>query len=77
MKYNKKNVLTLEMEDLLDYNERTLDIKVDKYFFDEFEEGDSVYVHFVEDREDCIREYEMISEDEDGITMSYVCQWED
>lgn len=64
--------------DLLDYNERTHDIEVNKFGLDmDFEEGKIVYIHFDHDREDIVREYEMVSEDYWGIVMSYVCEYED
>ena len=69
--------LILEKEDLINYNELTHDIEVDKYIFDGFEEGKVIYIHFTEDTEDCIREYEMISEDRYGIVMSYICEYVD
>ncbi len=74
--FNKKADLILEMTDLLDYNERTHDIEVDKYIFDNFVEGKVIYIHFEEDEEDIIREYEMVSEDAYGIVMSYICEYE-
>lgn len=67
--------LILEIEDLLSYNKRTHDIEVDKDIFDEFEEGKLIYIHFVEDEEDVIREYEMISENRFGIVMEYMCEY--
>lgn len=68
--------LVLEKEDLLNYNERTHDIVVDKYIFDDFHEGKIIGIHFVDD-ETIVREYEMISEDDNGIYMSYICEYED
>ena len=73
--FNNNADLILEKADLLDYNKRTHDIEVDKYIFDEFEEGKIIYIHFVEDEEDVIREYEMVSEDRFGIVMSYICEY--
>lgn len=67
--------LILEIADLLSYNKRTHDIEVDKDIFDEFEEGKLIYIHFVEDEEDVIREYEMISENRFGIVMEYMCEY--
>lgn len=69
--------LILEKADLLDYNKRTHDIEVDKSIFDEFEEGKVIYIHFVEDEEDVICEYEMVSEDRFGIVMEYMCEYSD
>lgn len=73
--FNNNADLILEKADLLDYNKRTHDIEVDKYIFDEFKEGKIIYIHFVEDEEDVIREYEMVSEDRFGIVMSYICEY--
>lgn len=67
--------LILEIADLLSYNKRTHDIEVDKTIFDEFEEGKLIYIHFVEDEDDIIREYEMVSEDKWGIVMEYMCEY--
>lgn len=77
MKFRGEKVLILEMEDLLDYDRWTHDIIVDKYVFDDFRERGTIYIHFVEDSKDCIREYEMTEEDEDGIHMDYMCEYED
>lgn len=67
--------LILEMDDLLEYNKRTHDIKVDKFVFDDYEEKKIIYIHFVEDDENCIREYKMIDEDWEGIFMEYLCEY--
>ena len=67
--------LILEIADLLSYNKYTHDIEVDKDIFDEFEEGKLIYIHFVEDEEDVIREYEMVSENRFGIVMEYMCEY--
>lgn len=75
--FNNTADLTLEIADLLDYNKRTHDIEVDKYIFDDFEEGKTICIHFVEDEDDVIREYEMVSENRFGIVMSYVCEYSD
>lgn len=69
--------ITLEIAELLEYNERTHDIEVDKRIFDDFEEGRTIYIHFVEDDDDIIREYEMVSENKIGIIMSYMCEYYD
>ena len=71
------DVLILEIADLVDYNNRTHDIKVCKYIFDDFHENKVIYIHFVEDGEGIVREYEMISEDSESIFMSYLCEYED
>lgn len=68
----------LEKEDLIDYNNRTHDIEVDKQIVDlDFEEGKLVYIHFTDDEESCVREYEMVSEDRYGIVLGYICEYED
>lgn len=73
---NKAIDLTMSIKDLIDYNKRTHDIEVDKYDINfEFEEGKLLYIHFVEDEEDIIREYEMVSENKWGIVMSYICEY--
>jgi hypothetical protein len=74
---NIKADLILEIADLLDYNKYTHDIKVDKNIFDNFKEGKKIYINFVEDTEDCVREYIMIAEDFDGIMMEYMCEYVD
>ena len=73
--FTEKADLILEMEDLLDYNGRTHDIEVDKSIFDNFEEYKTIYIHFVEDEEDIIREYVMVSENRFGIIMEYMCEY--
>lgn len=69
--------LTMSIADLLDYNNRTHDIEVDKDIFDKFEEGKTIYIHFIEDDESCIREYEMVSENRLGIMLEYMCEYSD
>ena len=72
-----ENVLILEISDLLSYNNLTHDIKVDKYIFDAFDKNKVVHIHFIEDNEGCVREYKMFSEDDEGIFMDYLCEYED
>ena len=67
--------LILNIAELLEYNKRTHDIEVDKDIFDNFEKGKTIYIHFEEDEEDVIREYEMVSEDRFGIVMEYMCEY--
>lgn len=68
--------IVLEIADLLEYNKYTHDIEVDKSIFDEFEEGKTIYIHFVEDGdEDVVHEYVMASEDRYGIIMEYMCSY--
>lgn len=67
--------LILEIADLLDYNKRTHDIEVDRNIFDDFVEDKIIYIHFVEDEDDIIREYVMVSENRYGIVMEYMCEY--
>ena len=69
--------LILEMEDLIEYDKYTHDIKVSKSVFDDFQERKIIYIHFVEDNDDCIREYKMTEEDYEGIYMEYLCEYSD
>ena len=73
----EKADLILEIGDLLSYNKFTHDIVVNKDIFDNFSKNTLIYIHFVEDEDRCIREYMMESEDADGITMSYLCEYID
>ena len=73
--YNNADLI-LELADLISYNKRTKNIEVDKSIFDEFEEGKLIYIRFVEDDEDIIREYEMVSESRYGIVMEFVDEYE-
>lgn len=73
--FNNNADLILSIDDLLEYKQRTHDIEVDKNIFDDFKEGKLIYIHFIEDEEDVIREYEMVSEDRFGIVMSYICEY--
>jgi hypothetical protein len=75
--FTKEADIILEIEELLNYNNYTHDIEVDKRIFDDFVEGKIIYIHFVEDEESCVREYKMISEDWESIKMEYICEYED
>lgn len=75
--FNNEADLILSIADLLDYNKRTHDIEVDKYIFNDFKEGKIIYIHFEEDEENVIREYEMVSENRFGIVMEYMCEYND
>ena len=68
--------LILEIADLLNYNKFTHDIMVDKRIFDNFAKNTAIYIRFIDDDNDCIREYVMTSENEDGIFMEYLCEYE-
>lgn len=75
--FNKEADLILSIDELLEYKTRTRDIEVDKRIFDDFKEGKLIYIHFIEDEDDVICEYEMVSEDRWGIVMSYICEYSD
>ena len=65
--------LVLDSEELLDFDMRTGNIKVDKDIFDDFVPNTYVNIQFVDDkREDRIAQYKMISEDDEGICMEYI-----
>lgn len=65
--------LVLDSEELLDFNMRTGNIKVDKDIFDDFVPNTYVNIQFVDDNsEDRIAQYKMISEDDEGIYMEYI-----
>jgi hypothetical protein len=65
--------LVLDSEELLDFDMRTGNIKVDKDIFDDFIPNTYVNIQFVDDnREDRIAQYKMISEDDEGIIMEYI-----
>lgn len=67
------DVLVLEQEELLEFDTKTGNIKVDKNIFDCYEENAYVNIHFVEDDyEHSIEQYKMIAEDDDGIIMEYI-----
>ena len=65
--------LVLEIADLINYNEFTHDIEVDKSIFDDFIPNTLIYIQFVEDEDNCVREYVMTEETDDGIKMEYLC----
>ena len=65
--------LVLDSEELLDFDMRTGNIKVDIGIFDDFVAGTYVNIQFVDDNnEGRIAQYKMISEDDDGIIMEYI-----
>ena len=65
--------LVLDSEELLEFDMKTGNIKVDKDIFDDFVVNTYVNIQFVDDnREDRIAQYKMISEDDDGIVMEYL-----
>ena len=64
--------LYLEVEELLDFDMRTGNIKVDKGIFDDFVQNTCVNICFVDDkREDRVVQYVMVSEDDEGIFMEW------
>lgn len=65
--------LYLEAEELLDFDMRTGNIKVDKGIFDDFVANTYVNICFVDGkRDDKVAQYAMVSEDDDGIVMEYL-----
>ena len=65
--------LYLEVEELLDFDMRTGNIKVDKGIFDDFVQNTCVNICFVDDkREDRVVQYVMVSEDDEGIFMEWL-----
>ena len=69
---NKKDILTLEREELLEYDAETEKIKVSKDIFDAFTPNSLVRIHFIEDDALKVFEYKIVSEDEDGIVLEYI-----
>lgn len=68
--------LYLEAEELLDFDMRTGNIKVDKNIFDDFVENTCINICFVDDKVDNrIVQYVMVSEDDKGISMEYLDEW--
>lgn len=65
--------LILDSEELLEFDLRTGNIKVDKSIFDSFTRDTYLNISFVDDnRQDRIAQYKMISEDGEGIFMEYI-----
>ena len=69
--------LYLEIEDLLEYDSSTGNIKVDKDLFDDFVPNTIIHICFVDsEKEDgLVNEYVMTSEDDDGIYMEWLDAW--
>ena len=61
--------LFLERSDLLEFNDKTYNIKVDKSVFDDFVRDTYINICFVDWHEDEVFQYLMVSEDNDGINM--------
>jgi hypothetical protein len=64
-------VLTLDTDDLLVNDIDKGIIKVSKDIFDDFQENTIIDIKFVDDNSEAIHTYQMIDEDEEGITMRY------
>lgn len=64
-------VLTLDTDDLLVNDIDKGIIKVSKDIFDDFQENTIIDIKFVDDNSEAIHNYQMIDEDEEGITMIY------
>lgn len=65
--------LVLEIDELLDFDEETGDIKVDIGIFDDFVKNTYVNIQFIDgDAEDTFAQYKMVSEDDEGIYMEYI-----
>lgn len=64
-------VLTLDTDDLLVNDIDKGVIKVSKDIFDDFQENTIIDIKFVDDNSEAIHTYQMIDEDEEGITMIY------
>lgn len=62
----------LEMEELLDYDCKTGNIKVDKQIFDDFVPNAYINIQFVDNCRYEVLQYIMVSEDDDGIFMEYL-----
>ena len=76
MKKCYEDVLVLEREELIDFDMRTGNIKVDNSIFDAYEENAYVNIHFVEDKyERRVAQYKMIAEEDDGIVMEYIGEY--
>lgn len=66
------SILVLEVADLLS-NDVNLDtIKVGKDIFDDFKKGTTVEIEFTDDNPGVVQIYKMVSEDNEGITMTYL-----
>ena len=65
--------LYLEAEELLEFDMRTGNIKVDKSIFDDFVVNTCVNICFVDDKRDGrVSQYVMVSEDDEGIFMEWL-----
>ena len=69
--------LYLEVEELLEFDTKTGNIKVDKDIFDDFVPNTVVRICFVDSEEDddLVIEYVMASEDDEGIYMEWLDSW--
>lgn len=65
--------LILDSEELLEFDMKTGNIKVDKSIFDSYVKDRYINISFVDDNaKDRIAQYKMISEDAEGIIMEYI-----
>lgn len=65
--------LILDSEELLEFDMKTGNIKVDKSIFDSYVQDRYLNISFVDDNiQDRIAQYKMISEDAEGIIMEYI-----
>lgn len=65
--------LILDSEELLVFDMKTGNIKVDKSIFDDFVENTYVSISFIDDKiNNRIALYKMVCEDDKGIAMEYI-----
>jgi hypothetical protein len=64
--------LFLEIDELLEYDMKTGNIKVDKQILDDFVPNTYSNIQFVDTDSDEILQYTMVSEDDEGIYMEYL-----
>ena len=70
---NKHADIYLEAAELLEFDFRTGNIKVDKQIFDVFVPNSYIKIIFTDDRrQDRVAEYIMTDEDDEGIFMKYL-----
>lgn len=66
------SILVLEVADLLSNDVDLNTIKVGKDIFDDFKKGTTVEIEFTDDNPGVVQTYQMVSEDDEGITMVYL-----
>ena len=62
----------LEMEELLECDIRTGNIKVSKQIFDDFVPNTYINIQFADTGNDEVLQYVMVAEDDEGIFMEYL-----